>query len=245
MKSLISALAAVLLMAGSASAATVSIVRSTTNNTRSQNVLDARDAWLTYVSGLGSITAMEDFEAYQAGTHYSTLDTAVGRFVAGGSVSTGAGTRRREVSIHDQNTTFFSGRFNYTDGGANWLDSNDITDVSLLFLDLPPVHFLSFVITDVNDVNGSLVLQFADGSSMTTPLAFGGRNPSGVSYFVSYEGEALSSVRWLNSSTNDGWGIDDVFIGMRQTGDPVVPEPSTYALIGAGLLAVGVARRRR
>jgi hypothetical protein len=41
----------------------------------------------------------------------------------------------------------------------------------------------------------------------------------------------------MANASNDGYGIDDVTVGR-------VPEPGTLALLGLGLLGVGLMRRR-
>jgi hypothetical protein len=79
---------------------------------------------------------------------------------------------------------------------------------------------------------------------------WGGRENAvySVSYTFAHTDPFLS-LAWTGSgqqgAADEGWGIDDVRIDLV-TPQAAVPEPTTVALVGGGLLALaGIARRRR
>lgn len=246
MRRILSAVVLTALCCVLAAGATITVTQGNVNNAPAANLTTARANWEVSIAPTVGSSALETFESYAAGTHYSALNTAVGEFTAGGQGSTGSGTGSVQVSVLS-NPNVFSGRFNYTTGGAKWLDSNDITLVTLNFANvLFPVNYLSFFMTDVNDVNGSLKLKLMDGTTTEVPIMPGsGANASGASYLFTYSGDALTSIQWVNNSRNDGFGIDDVYIASRESSVDTVPEPGTWAMIGGGLLGLGLWRKRR
>ena len=68
----------------------------------------------------------------------------------------------------------------------------------------------------------------------------GGTEPHGTLQFKG----AFSTVTW-RSSTNEYWNGFTVGVQGTAVEVPAIPEPSTMALLGLGLAALGVAQRRR
>jgi hypothetical protein len=204
----------------------------------------ARNAWLG--TSIGSI--IEDFEGFPAQfpTGYSSLDTAIGEFRANpagsGGSSDAAGSTLNEVVVLNSSTSPFGGRFNTTPGGANWLDSNDITDFSLLVS--VPTNVLFFFMTDTEDIGTAGLLSISARNSFgdivqevvsLAPLA------NGASHFIGIRSQGnIEQVRWINGENNDGFGLDDFGVATGQ-----IPEPSTYVLLGSALLGAAFFRRRR
>ncbi len=197
-----------------------------------------RNAWITGNFGLAATADVTTtFESDGSGP-YTSLTTGVGTFsiLAGGLGSTGNGTGGNEFTILNSSDTPFSGRYNTTAGGKNWLDSNDITKLQLT----TAADSLYFFITDVNDAGGNLKVQTADGSS----AGFQGSKADGNMFFVGItSSNGIGSVLWLNNSTADGFALDD--FGVAKYYESPVPEPASWPAAAAALLIVALAVRLR
>ncbi|HAX44756.1 MAG TPA: PEP-CTERM sorting domain-containing protein [Bryobacteraceae bacterium] len=243
MKLTLGLLAATFTLAASALASPITVTISGPYNSLA-GAEAARNAWL----GTSIGTIIEDFEGFPAQfpTGYSSLNTAIGEFRVNPAGSGGnpdaTGSTLNEVVVLNGATTPFSGRFNTTPGGANWLDSNDITDFSL-FVSVP-TNTLYFFMTDTEDVGtaGLLSISARNASGQVveqvislTPVT------NGASHFVGIRSEGLiEQVRWLNGEDDDGIGLDDFGIVQNE-----IPEPATYVLLGSALLGAAFFRRRR
>ena len=108
---------------------------------------------------------------------------------------------------------------------------------------------------DIGDYDGTLSLDFlSDGLvifTMAVPTAARDFANGSVLYFgaiASSDNEIFNSVRFMSTSgTSDFFGFDSFTIGTKaQVNAPgQVPEPTTLALVGAALLGLGAASRRR
>ena len=133
--------AAILLagLAQGASAASVSISIDTFGMT---NLSGAQAAYATYLTGTRA-NVVEDFESFTpwgglVGTA-NPVETNVGTFKAvsasnggpgGSSVNSGSGLEvRADNGVGNSSDGTLWGRQNSTDGGENWLDSNDLTSM--------------------------------------------------------------------------------------------------------------------
>ena len=202
----------------------------------------ARTAWLGGAPGM----ILEDFEGFRAAFPggYTMLPAGIGTFYADpagqGSAPGNKGTGANEFVILNSALTPFEGRFNTTPGGSNWLDSNDITNLSLTVG--VPASKVYFFMTDAEDVGAGAQLKIsaasASGAILQQTVSLGDLN-NGAVHFVGIHAEGLiQEIRWLNGQRNDGYGLD-------QFGAVVIPEPGTSALIGAGLAGLGLLLRRR
>lgn len=191
---------------------------------------------------------LETFNEFPASdkTGYTSLGTAVGTFsVTPGSLpgdpTQSNGTKKDQFTILDSADTPFDGRYSTTPGGGNWLDSNDITGIQLA----TSLDTLIFMITDVNDCGGILTIKTADGTLSKAfapyPIA-----KNGNLYFVAItSSKPIGDVWFLNSSTNDGYGLDDFGTVVDPPPPPPTPtpEPGTLSIAGIGLIGVALARK--
>lgn len=221
---------------GLAQAANITILSATSI----ADAVNERNAWIaTNFGRQATANMLTTFEGIGLGT-YTNLTTAAGTFTVGPNAlgSLGAGTGALEFSVLNSTTTPFSGRYDTTPGGTEWLDSNDITDLKLS----TSLTSLFFFITDVNDQGGVLNIRTADGTQRS---AFKPWGADGNIYFVGIlGGNSLSSIEWLNNSRADGFGVDD--FGTVKMSDPPasVPEPGSFVLIGCGLVVLPLMIRR-
>jgi len=171
--------------------------------------------------------------------HYSTLATDVGTFSLAPGCQPGdpirsLGDKSNQFAIFTTSNTPYIGRFNTTDGGNKWLDSNDLTELQLT-TSLSDIYFF---ITDVSDVDGLMRISTADGTTATFPTG----QPDGNIFFVGITSQSpLGTVRWSDSSTHDGFGLDD--FGRVNEWEPV-PEPSAVPLLLLGMAYLLIKRAR-
>jgi hypothetical protein len=221
----------------SANADTITIIQAT-------NVANAtadRNTWLQENFGSGATAdPLTGFEN-DADGNYTSLATAAGTFsiVPGSVASTGTGTHTDVLSVLDSSDSPFDGRYNTTPGGKNWLDSNDLTKIQLT-TSLDTVYFF---MTDVDDAGGQLTIQTADGSTSSNFT-----NPAnGDLYFVAITGpDAIGYLRWLNTSSSDGYGLDDFgTVGYPSPSFATVPEPASWIVLGVAMFLLWAAVGRR
>jgi PEP-CTERM motif len=109
------------------------------------------------------------------------------------------------------------------------------------------ISAFGFYGTDLSDSGGDFQIELTDSSAVTSLFTIttnaGGRN--GSSTFWGFVDPTLSytSIRFINTGSGESFGFDDFTIGDQQ--QVQVPEPMTVGLMGVGLLALGIARRRR
>ncbi|MBZ5609975.1 MAG: hypothetical protein LAP38_17070 [Acidobacteriia bacterium] len=226
-----------------ASATSITVLPETSTG----NAVAARNAWILSTLGVNwNPVMLENFEGFGYGP-YNSLSTGAGTFsVAPGSQAgdpqQSNGTHTDQFTILNSSDTPFSGRFNTTSGGSNWLDSNDITRMQLT----TSASTLFFFITDVGDCGGVLQIQTADGTTYTFP-SFSNYAGDGNLYFVGINSaSSIGSVKWLNNSGNDGFGMDDFGTAVDPPPPPpAVPEPASWPVAAAGLLAIPLIRKFR
>ncbi len=207
---------------------------------------------LTYSQSLqksGEASVHEDFESFNAwGTAGGTQNplTNVGAFTSIGGKGQGSSVvgNAKHLQVRGDAPMAWN-RVNTTDGGNNWLDSNDTYGMNWEVGGLPAFNALSFILTDVADQGGKFSIKIGD-TLFSEVLGGSGRLVDGGIYVVSILlPEAVNSLTVLlqNSTLKDGFGIDHIRVALEQPSP--VPLPPAVLLIVAGMGAIAVVRRRR
>ncbi|WP_299437722.1 VPLPA-CTERM sorting domain-containing protein [uncultured Rhodospira sp.] len=164
----------------------------------------------------------EDFEDETLGVSetIATSGPGVGTFT-----STVAGQHDKKIGIFDQTgpqdgyNAASHGRYDVTNGISNngrWLDSYDSKEVTWTLTSLTSFDSISFWMTDVNDVNGSLTFNEGAGSTETIiefPGAGGSASNASLFFISIVLDAAVTEFTFEAASSTDGWGIDDIKVG--------------------------------
>ena len=136
--------------------------------------------------------------------------------------------------------------FNTTAGGSFY---RNVVGGSVTFAFANPVDAFGFFVTGLQTSEvPQQTISYVDGSSITRTINMPSAVNGGGAFvgFIDF-GQLISSVTF--NATNDILAFDDLRFG-RSINDPgmpqtSVPEPSTYALMAAGLAGVFAVRRKR
>jgi hypothetical protein len=221
---------------------------------------DAATAEADFLASLRGATVTENFDglggaqvlgANEQNSWENTsplFSTNVGTFELTAAGQTYNNPNNKNLNIEGLNTGEFGRKVLASNSGTTndtsdfWLDSNDAKTVKWS-LDNPlkgDFNAIGFYLADPSDVSANLTLTYSDGSSETATYTFNYPSANqGLFYVTILAAKNIvgGSILFSNSTSNDGWGIDDITIGN-------VPEPGTLLLLGLGLLGLGIARRR-
>lgn len=182
------------------------------------------------VPGVNSIAARNAFVNATGGSVNMNFEGAnpAGVTITGGIYRTGGSTRGTPCSLFGCNTT---------PGGNSFLDLYEYGATRFDFA-TPITYFGGFFGGMQLDLSSIRV--FLSGGTIDVPLAFD-YNRGGTGFYGFSSTQSISRVDVIINQ--DYVGVDDIMYGNSAVS--VVPEPSTYALMAAGLAALGLVSRRR
>ena len=194
----------------------------------------AQNALAGLEGGPATTRVTETFENYASGrlvTEGGGLSTAVGTFARGGGLDGDGICNEGDADclapgILNAAGSPFSGRFNTSLVGGNWLDSNDVTE---LVWDMGGLDFsfsqVAFLLTDAGDVDGTLTIGFAGDDENIVKID--GQGDGEINLVVVDFGAAATSdsLIFRSSSRHDGFGFDDatIFAAVSSGGDDFPP----------------------
>ena len=201
----------------------------------------ANAAQAAFLAGLSSSTS-ESFESYSV-AYFHTLPTPVGTFsqvLAGDDQPFCSPHCADGLWVLDAAHSPDWGR--YATDGSKWLDTNDSRVTLWTAAPLPLPTRIGFFITDPDDAGGNFTLVALNAlgqSSGAIDLVPDNQGNGRVFYVSISDPLGLKQFKIISNDPNDGLGIDRFTIGSP------VPEPGTLTLLGTGLLAAALRRRRR
>ena len=221
--------------AATAEANFLSILKYSTTETFEGNGANLNTVSANYAGADQQLNFEDHSDSYITSVGSFTLDTA--------GQDTGVGTYIEDLMIESDTTTGEHGRQSLsTYQNDFWLDSNDAEQVTWDIFTNPATAFdaIGFYLADAEDQGAVLTLDLDNGTTQTIDIPTTGLNQNLLYITLTFDPAVLSaSIVFNNSNDHDGWGIDDVTIGKVQ-----VPEPGSLALLGLGILGLGVARRK-
>lgn len=194
--------------------------------------------------------AFEDFESFlpvpsnPGPGSFTPLTTGVGLFTTTAGPNCGGSCSAPQDQSLVRATSGF-GRYNTTDSGANWLDSNDNAAINLAASGPGSFDSISFFLTDIDDVGAITFNIDVDGENFDVAQdIFGGKRQGNGGLFyvrIDFDGPVASSMMSLNIDDGDGFGLDDVRLGSVTP----VPVPASLPLLIGGLSVLAWGARRR
>lgn len=204
------------------------------------------------------------FQRYDAQNSWllssNAINTSVGVFTNTIAGQAGSNTNSNNLMI-ESTITGEHGRESLASGSDDyWLDTNDAREVQWDIVGNGLFDSIGFFLSDVNDINARLNFIFGNDTELNTGVRYADAKVLYVTItdFAAVNSASLifencKNIACASLSGSDGWGIDDITIGLSQTAGASntlnvvnqVPVKETGILALAGLASIFYFRKRK
>jgi hypothetical protein len=196
------------------------------------NSVAAQASFLSHLVGVHT----EDFSGIAVGTQFPFNITF------GLDSATLSGTNN--VGNTGVQNTPIAGRFAIA--GSNYLNVGTADALSFTLTFSAPQAAFGFFATDIGDFMGQLTLTFDGGAPIDVPHTINAPDGAALFWGIIDVDNPFTTVQFSNTvGAADAFGFDVFTIGRVDQVRIPVDEPGVLVLLAFGLVAIGVARRRR